>query len=255
MAKVLFTRLPFSVPDSSLPVIDSADIQLLVDYETESFDHWLFNNGSASLVGLKAATVLTPQTDAPTFSATNLILNNSYNKALLSEMDDAAEMCIAMVIKRRADLVGGDMGVLSGTLGISSESPAYGGSLFESVSHALYSNTRGIAQAGPLVLPGSVGEWVFVAQSEDGVLPSSNVLYVGGVGTSTASSSTNKRVRLNKVALGCAYYNNSAVLDVPNLEVAEFILFPRALSITELNGVYERSKIRLANTNSGITVI
>ena len=253
MSKVLFTRLPFSVPDSSLPVIDSADIQLLVEaeYETESFDHWLFNNGSASLVGIKAATVLTPQTDAPTFSATNLILNNSYNKALLSEMDDAAEMCIAMVIKRRADMEGGDIGILAGTL-VSLAGDNMGSSLFVGSAHQLYANTRGIG-GGSLVMPGSENDWVFVAMSEDGVAPSSNVLYAGTVGGVTAASAENKNVSSRKVALGCGYYNTTSTLDVPNLEVAEFILFPRTLSITELNGVYERSKIRLANR--GIKVI
>jgi hypothetical protein len=246
---ILFARLPFSVADPSLAVIPAADITNLVPYELNAWEHWMFGSDVSCLTGLKNSRVLTPQGAAPTYSANYLTLTGTYGNALRSTFLDSNAQTLAAVIQRPADLAGGKLGVLLGTIsGAASGSGAYWSS-----PHTLTGLIRTLTglTLGP---PGVSGDWIFVAFAEKGTTTTSSKLYCGAVGESAAADAGPKTLSAKYVALGCGDYNiASTTAGVPDLPVAEMVLFDKTLTSAELGGLYARAKVRMAQR--GITVL
>ena len=244
----LFTRLPIAINDLSLPVIASADIEILgMDYELDSYDHWAFNTGDAgALVGLNKQRVLTPQASVAAYGLNYLSLSTVSGNALLSDLDEAAlgkyTLC---TIVREPSPQPTDIKPLFGTV---VASPLANNLTFLSGSGAarkVFTSYSGFTSSLDTMAAMAGDAWYFVATAVDFKGDSSHTmktlvggttpLEVAGIGAHFASG--------RKWALGNGWYSSAVA---GNLHFAEFILYDRALSAADLQAVYQRSKARMA---------
>ena len=249
MKGFLFTRLPFVVIDADLPVIPASDIKTFVDYEVDSapYDHWLLSGSSAALTGKVAGRMLTPQSVAPMYLSTHTVIDGHTAKGLLSDLTDSAAQSMAIIIKRPADMPAG-LQLLFGAIDAGTGSAGY----FEDIGTGdrMTCNVRGWSGSvlkPSLRLPGEVGDWMFLAFSESSSSGSStSTVFAGGSpdgNSATLTVSVNKSVTSRKIGLGNAFLASGLGL---NLEVAEFMLWDRAISVADLSDVYGRAKVRMA---------
>lgn len=256
MKGFLFTRLPFVVIDADLPMIPASDIKTFVDYEMDSapYDHWLLSGSSAALTGRVAGRMLTPQSVAPTYKGTHTVVDGHTGKGLLTDLTDSAAQSMAIIIKRPADMPAG-LQLLFGAIDAGTGSAGY----FEDIGTGdrMTCNVRGWSGSvlkPSLRLPGAVGDWMFLAFSESSILGSSTAtVFAGGSpdgNSATLTVPVNKSVTNRKIGLGSAFLASGQGL---NLEVAEFMLWERALSVADLSDVYGRAKARMARR--GLTLV
>lgn len=256
MKGFLFTRLPFVVIDADLPVIPASDIKTFVDYEVDSapYDHWLLSGSSAALTGRVAGKMLTPQSVAPTYLSTHAVIDGRTGKGLLTDLTDSAAQSMAIIIKRPADMPTG-LQLLFGSIDGGTGSAGY----FEDTGAGdkMTCNVRG--WSGTIIkpslrLPGAVGAWMFLAVSElSGSGSSSATVFAGGSpdgNSATLTVAANKVLTDRKIGLGNAFLASGLGL---NLEVAEFMVWNRPLSVADLTDVYDRAKVRMAGR--GLTLL
>ena len=257
MKGFLFTRLPFVVIDADLPVIPASDIKTFVDYEVNSapYDHWMLRGSSASLAGKLAGRMLTPQSDAPTYLSAHVVIDGHTGKGLLTDLTDSAAQSMAIIIKRPADIPLSKLQLIFGAIDAGTGSTGY----FEGIGagSVMTCNLRGWSgsvKKPSLRLPGVAGDWMFLAVSESSGLGSSTgTVFAGGSADGNSATLTqplNKSLTSRKLGLGSAYLAGGLGL---NLEVAEFILWDRALSVADLEDVYGRAKERM--TGRGLTLV
>lgn len=258
MSKLQFLRLPFSVPDGSLPVISASDVELYIPYEVESspYDHWILKGSSASLVGLKSGRVLTPQSTLPTYQPGYLNMTSEVGKALLTDMTDAAAQTVVVILKRPVLPINSEVQILAGaidTVGSGAASTGSGIYVQGTTSASLTLNIRGGSGLLLTTAPGAVGDWTMVAFGEQSDATSlAGTSYAGGAATNKTTSwpGVAKRVSTRKIAIGNGYYGSGVI---SALSIAEVLLYDRALSVAELDAVYARAKVRMASR--GLTLV
>lgn len=251
----LFTMLPFSVSNPALPVIPSTDFERLSELEAGAYEHWIFDNGAASLSGGVNGRMLTAQSDPATFSDSYLSIPSNEGKALLTDMGEVVDQKDTICVVFR----------YSTTTGVVIPF----GALAKTADAALGGGCPYIANAGRDILlqyrPTNINSidtgkdapastWQFLAVSRD--------MASGGIVRTLLGGQSQHSVTVSNVAayipagsgrkigLGSAYYN--AVTGV-TLDFAEAVVFDRALSASELDDVYLRAKARMAER--GITVV
>lgn len=252
----LFTILPFSVNNSSLPVIPSSDYQRLSDFEIGSYEHWLFDKGNSSdLTGGVNGRLLTVQSTAPTYSGNYLSIPSDEGKGLLTDMGEVAgqkdTICVVFKYSTTTGVVipfGSLSKTAEGSLGGSA--PYIGNASRDLLLQYRPTNVNSIDTLKDV----PAAAWQFMAVSRD--------MSAGGIVRTLVGGQTAHEITVSavasyipagnnrKIALGSAYYN--AVAGV-TLDFAEAVVFDRQLSATELNGVYTRAKARMAAR--GITVV
>lgn len=255
----LFTRLPISVADPSLPVIDSADIDALgVSYELDSYDHWVFNTGDvAGLVGLNKQRVLTPQAAVAAYASNYLSLSSLAGNALLSDLDDVAlgKYTLCTIVREPAPQATG----IKPIYGTVTAAPVANNLTFLSGSNAgstparkVFASYSGLTNSLDTNAALAADAWYFVATSVDFKDDTSHTMrtLVGGATPLEAAGNSAHFPSGRKWALGNGWYS-AAIGGAFNF--AEFILYNRALSTAELQAVYGRSKARMAG--QGIAVV
>lgn len=256
MKGFLFTRLPFVVNDADLPVIPASDIRTFVDYEVDSapYDHWLLSGSSEALTGKVAGRMLTPQSVSPIYLSTHTVIDGHIGKGLLTDLTDSAAQSMAIIIKRPANMPAG-LQLLFGALDSGTGSAGY----FEDIGagDTMTCNLRGWGGSftkPSLRLPGVTGDWLFLALSESsGSGSSTGIVFAGGSPDGNSAALTmpvNKTVTGRKLGLGNAFLAGGLGL---NLEVAEFVLWNRAISLVELGDIYSRAKKRMAGRGLALT--
>lgn len=247
MSKSFFFRLPFNVADATLPVIPTSDIEDFLEYDVESnpYEHWIFGSGADSLEGLRQGKVLTPQSTSPSFNAASMVVSTLKGKGLKTTLSDAASMTIVAVMKRPAAPPPGTVQIVAGTLEQSGGNGAGSAIYFNSSTPSDVSgNIRG-GGATTRAMGLGVGAWMFVAHSE-GVQSTSirRILYVGGQASNAEQVVAGpKIVSPHEIVLGNGYYSGGVG---PSIEVAEFLLFDRFLTLNELDGLYARTKLSMS---------
>lgn len=251
----LFTMLPFSVSNPALPVIPGADFERLSELEVGAYEHWLFDNGAASLYGGLNGRALTAQSDPATFSDSYLSISGNEGKALLTDMGEVAGQKDTICVVFRYSTTSGVV-IPFGSLAKTAEAALGGGCPY-------------IANAGRDILlqyrPTNINSidtgkdapastWLFMAVSRDMATDGVVRTLVGGQ-TQHSITVTNVAAYIpagsgRKIGLGSAYYNAATGV---TLDFAEAVLFDRALSAAELTDVYTRAKARMAER--GITVV
>ncbi len=251
----LFTRLPISVNDPSLPIIPSGDIDTLgVSYELDSYDHWVFNTGDVGgLVGLNKQRALTPQASVAAYAATYLSLSTTMGNALLSDLDEVAlgKYTLCTIVREPSPQPTG----IKPLFGTVVASPAANNLTFLSGSGAarkVFASYSGFTSSLDTTAAIAGDVWYFVASSLDFKADSSHTMktLVGGTAPLEAAGIGAHLASGRKWALGNGWYATGAA---GTYQYAEFILYDRALTTDELQAVYARSKARMAL--QGITVV
>jgi hypothetical protein len=215
--------------------------------EMDSYEHWLLGPDNTSLLGLAHGRSLT-SLGTEAYSSNSLEISQSVS--MDSTLIDPQFVTMVAVIRRynpsgRVSISGnlydgfggGDGGV---EINIS-PGPTFGMSAFN-ISLQDWSTD-------PVTIPGANGDWIFVAASTTGWGNFRMRSFVGGSGgySDLGPTGQNRQPTFSRpIRLG-HYWSPTATTDV-----AEFILYDRALDISEMQAVYNRSKLRLADR--GITV-
>lgn len=252
----LFTILPFSVNNPALTLIPSSDYQRLSDFETDSYEHWLFDKGNQSeLTGIVNGRILTVQSTAPTYSGNYLSIPSDEGKGLLTDMGEIAGQIDTICVVFRYSTSTGvviPFGSLSKTVDASlgGGAPYIGNASRDLLLQYRPTNINSIDTLKDI----PAASWQFIAVSRNMATGGIVRTLVGGQAvheiTVSAVSSYIPAASGRKIALGSAYYN--AVAGV-TLDFAEAVVFDRQLSAAELHGVYTRAKARMAAC--GITVV
>lgn len=242
----LFTILPVSTNDSSLPQLNAADITTFGAAEYGATGHWLLGGGAGSLTGITSAkSQLQAGTVAPIW-LDNYVTLNGYQAGLESPSADTVSgldsFCIVFKTQSSlaSDVVMGNATTTAGDGGFF---------LALNASGELYITARGTFDNKTLATGLSTDTWYFVAVSRDFSGSAKNLTYKVSevssglqVGTGTYIPST------SNVACGNLQFNNAA----RPIDYAEFITYNRVISESEMNSIYLRSKDRMLS--KGITL-
>ena len=239
----LFTMLPISVSDPSLPSVPLSDIDRLVEYERSSYDHWIFDRGADSFVGLKSAHGLTPQSTTHSFTANSLVVRSAFGEAIESDFTDRENMTWTAVWKRAANQPVSVVVLGSNTGDAAGERIQ----LMPSPNEKLEFRVAGFPTVSPDYPGGAgVGDYIFLSGYCD---EDSRGLFFGRDGFWRESTGGPKVVSTDTLSLGNINLEGHADI---GLEFAEFIIFDKALTATEILEVYGRSQTRMAER--GITI-
>ena len=254
MANPLFTMLPFSVNNNTLPVIDSADIERLgVPLELDAYGHWLFGSTSESLDDRIAGRTLTPQNGGVTYpSRSYLNMDMGYQKGILSDFGEISAQTdtIAAVIRLDSSLA--SLRAVFGSIGDSGIEG--GGSVFISSGSTYYINNRGnTITANQDTGIGISTDWVFVAMARDFASVTKRTSFlVGGQPLYEIADGGSYVPTSGFIGLGNPYLSTASSV-THDMNVAEFLIFDRAMTGAELAELYVRSKARMASRGIVVT--
>lgn len=243
----IFTMLPISVSNSTLPVLSPSDYELLVNYEPDAWGHWLFGVSSSSLIDLTAGKTLTLAGTEPTYNSNGVVIAGGLNSGLVSGLIDGDERTFCAVIKVPS------LTSYAGALiaGIISDTKGFAGLITKATS--VYSLTPLVRGATGIIQNAATGtvqdEYVFVALSWSNATKTLNKFFGGRISTSQTST-TSKTNSSSNLGFGNIAYSNASYHSP--IEICEGILYDKALSLSEISAVYNRSKNRMAA--KGITL-
>lgn len=250
----LFTILPITVPDATLPQIPLSDVEFFGEGEQNSYGHWILNSGPAAFTDIVNGRVLTPNGIAPAYYSNYInISSDSNDYAIKSDLYEPASTggyTLCGVIRQKS---AGLTAITWGTLGTGVDNK--GGSTYWAGGNAnkWLHTYRGAASSIDSELSQPTDEWYFVAVSVSYINLTSwqAAMVLGGVGQSSVGPGTGTYTPNpdQPISIGNIEYSaNSSSYDF-----AEFILFDSALSINEMQAIYLRSKARMASR--GITIL
>jgi hypothetical protein len=246
MSQPIFTMLPFSVPNPTLPKISEFDIERFDYYEKGAFDHWLLGASAQSLVGRLNGTALTPQSTV-SYGAAFAQIGQATGTGLLSTLDDAAVTndTVCMVARLSAG-VGSNTAMLLGNIG-----PTEGYALFVGATGFLANSRLTPTLAATTVTAGTLTTYRFIAMSRTQEVNSGEFrVFISGVGSFTVTRAGTYSPSAAKIGLGNVASTAPAAAVTTN--IAEAIIYSRALTLSEISDVYARSVDRMAIR--GITV-
>lgn len=257
--RVPFFRLPVISARLDMPIIPSEDIEELVDYEPTAWAHWIFDRGAGSMSDRVNQRELAPISNAPTFQSNYITIPNASSSGLYTGFEDieAAKDTLFGVFRLPAT-----NNMISIMGGYSYPSAVRGGMTYVSSGtielrelRLIFAGTTITQRNTSMGVP--TGVWVFVATSRDfsGATKHVSCLVGGeegyeGTGTGTYLPRVSPDNPNNQIVLGRDDYTSGAGGD---FDCAEFGIFDRVLSLTELQSLYARRKAALAE--KGITVL
>ena len=243
----IFTMLPFSVSNSALPQLAAADYELLVNYEPDAWGHWNFGTSSASLTDLTQGKALTLAGTTPTYNSNGVVIAGGLNSGLVSGLVDGDERTFCAVIKVPS------LSSYTGALiaGILSDTQGFAGFITKASSlYSLLPIARGATGIAQNAATGTVqDEYVFIALSWSNATKTINKFFGGRISASQTST-TSKTNSSSNLGFGNISYTNTSYHSP--IEICEGILYDKALSLSEISAVYNRSKNRMAA--KGITL-
>ncbi len=249
-----FFQTPVIYSGNDLPVIPESDIERFeVVFEADAYEHWALNGNDLSLTGLVHGRTLTKAggitNEEGNFS---LQVNTSAKRGLRSDKADSLIQTQCAVIR------------VDSTPAASASASILFGSLNQSSGSAVYIDENPfirrqfrptISVIGEKQANGLANKWLFVAFSEDGTSTTmKSIVLVGGETPSVVEKvyAQAKTIGTNNVSLGPIDYSSSVLGYPVKLDVAEYIVYDKALSGIEMLSVYIRSKKRLSSR--GITI-
>ncbi|MDT8758238.1 hypothetical protein MZO42_05970 [Sphingomonas psychrotolerans] len=200
--------------------------------------------------GGAGALALSPRAPAPTMNDGYLtVANAGVNgiNGLEAPIDIDVNQTLCLVFKRKplaasTLILGRWMGTGTGAAAmLQLDAASYG-----AYSRAAGVNFAGDKQATPPPA-GAVGDWLFVAMTHT---PTQRMVFWGGGNNYVSAGALNLA---NKTNCRVGFCENDNFNYTGGLDVAEFIVFPRALTAGELANVFNRSAARLAPR--GITLL
>lgn len=259
----LFTQINTVSSDSTLTKVNANKIRFFGEEEKSAYAHWILAGDSSSLVDIVNAKHLTPQQAgfAPSYKYNHLSISSKYNKSLMTDRYEGATAdayTIAMVCRFPVLPAGGSAVVLCGnmTYGLATNT---GGSPYMFLNTgtetmSLNETFNGALSARDTALDITRNVWVFFAVSVSyqtlnslrPIVALNSASYDAGVQTGTYRPNT-----LQPLSLGNVAYNRGTDADVA-IDIAESMLFNKALSSAELAALYARSQKRMSRR--GITI-
>lgn len=249
-----FFQTPIIYSGNDLPVIPESDIERYeVVYEADAYEHWALNGKENSLIGLVNRRVLTKvgviTSEEGNFS---IQVNTSAKRGLRSDKIDGLTQTQCAVIRvDSTPAASASASILMGTLNQSAGSAVY----IDENPFIRRQFRPTVSVTGEKSAAGLASKWIFVGFSENGTVTSMNsIVLVGGQTPSVVEKvyAQAKAVSTNNVSVGPIDYSSSVVGYPVKLDVAEYIVYDKALSGMEMLEVYIRSKTRLASR--GITI-
>lgn len=243
----LFTVLPVTTKDSSLPQLNPADVRLFGDAEYGASGHWLLGGGASSLTGITASKSLLSEGDVSPVWSGDYVTLNGYQAGLTSPSLDSEDGLdsFCLVFKTQgsvnSDVVLGNASTTSGDGGFFVATNASG---------ELYITARGTFDNRVIatgILPNS---WYFISISRNFSGDSKELNYfVGGISTGQTLGTGVYIPNADNMAVGNINFNNAS----RPMDYAEFITYSRVISTEEMNSIYERSKVRMSD--KGISIV
>lgn len=249
--------LPFVSTNPLITRIDYADVLALnptgitAEMEADAYDHWIFDTGdSQALVGRTNGRSLTRQSAAPAYSSDHIV-GGTYGNALLSDLNNREDFTVVATVKYPSS-----PGMVAGSV----ETTTNGASLLMGVSTSaeVSSFVRGPSTTQRelnLSSTPSAGSWIAVGMALD-YSGSTRRRTLAAAGQSVEITNDSADMTINgtakKIALGNAYYN-SAPYNTTAISVHSFILYDRALTLSQLQGVLGRERLR--GQRRGLTVL
>ncbi|MER5171573.1 sialate O-acetylesterase [Thioclava kandeliae] len=217
-----------------------------VNAEVESVGHWLLGSDNTSRVGLSGGELYQYSATEWADSAGYMTSPTTGASGLLTHLDDPKDVTLAAVIRIPADDL---QSCILGTLRDTSDE---GGTLicndttngYLGLIRAPYVSNYYVQQAY------TAGEWFFIALSSN--YDASTVEgFKSSAGGSATRSVAGRRIAspYKKIAVGNVFFNASTG---GAIDMAELMVFDRAMTSAEMAEVYARSQSRLAAR--GITV-
>lgn len=218
----------------------SATPQATTEAEAQASGHWLLgadNSTSQDLVSQRALTGT-----APTYAAGHIRMADGHLTGLTTSLQETADMTMALVIRQTGTgqnlLLGGNLTLPDD--GTDGASPYISGSTGD-----LRLNHRG--GVGNLLWDETppLNQFYFLAFSLSAA--GSYTLFRGGQSSNrvlTGSGTRNYNAPGRALSVGNVHFNNSSFLS--SFDIAEVIVWPQALSQTQLQQVFLRSRDRLS---------
>lgn len=218
--------------------VESAKINSSVA-EVDSQAHWLFGSDNPTNADLVSGLIAT---GTPSVINSNSVLLGGALQGLDSQIPDAGQQSVFGFVKNPSS---SPVSIAFGTLMTSSDDPSTGVSAFVNVAGDWRVNNRAGSMAMQTLLNDpSTTEFIFIGWSFDSVA-GEGIYYVGTQGgsftytESGATITTSQRTQ----AIGNLYYDSAGFEG--DIEASEFMIFPRYLTLAEIEEVYQRSLLRL----------
>jgi len=254
----LFQRFGVNVPDPTLFVLANNEVDYLgAQFEIDSYDHWVFSKGNAEgLVGLNNGKLLTLQSsvpaDAPAFSPSFLTMSTASGKALLSDVVEDASLpayTVCAIVREPTTISG-----IKPIFGTVVASPAANNLTFVAgspPSRHFFASYSGATSSRDTGVVSTIGSWYFVATAVDytGTSKIERTL-IGGSAGSQGSGAGPHLFSGRPIAMGNAYYATGVA---GLMDVAEFIVYKRALTLDEMGDVALRRKSFQATLGNTVT--
>lgn len=247
----MMTILPISTSNLLAPIIQSNDINYLDNYDPGTLEHWIFDRGNiSSITGRKNGKVLTPQV-APVYNRSNLTISGALANAIISDYPDSslAVDTFCMVFKCAAGTIGQSLILSNGTLSTTG--------LYISVAGGGVSRTANLSFSGVGYIPNigaiAAGQYYFIAVARNFSGTTKIVRYIVGGMPAFESIFFNMAYSPNLISNVGLGNTSMSGTDPNSISYSEFRIYPRCLSLIELNAVYVDAKKRAALR--GISVV
>lgn len=261
MSRLLFTKVPITVSDDTLPVLNDANVTALAQYEYEALGHWVFNKGgAANLIDVTRYSPMAPMGGAslpPVHGGNYMLYAAALGEALETEFTNADVPNGTMALVFKSTWPGAvypqndspDYPLICGNMGT-----GVGGSLYILVNNTIIKHTVLNKTAAELTTAPTIGNWYFLAGSWKsgtgggvncylGIAAGSEYVYQASNGSRTNDS---QPICLgNPLQTGAAY-------DSGEYTLGEFMLFDTFMLEPDLEALYIRSKARMLA--QGITI-
>lgn len=247
MTQIFFKAEGF-VSGRTLSILTNVE-SLISVVEKEAYDHWIFNNGSASLFGLnvrKSLTLRAGATVQPIYHGNGVEISTLTANPLLSDFSDLSSnnYTLAAVITGVGTPVG--LTQLMGNLPIPTAGSGAGAFLEGSrinfnvrpvTNTSNVSNTSALDTLKPFLVIYSINkqskvQTMYVEQS-------------GNIFETTKAFAQAYTANGNVLAMGNIALTSSA--SERKMKYSEFIIFPKALNASEMRLLAKRSKDRMVN--------
>lgn len=240
----LFTRIKATTSRLALPSIARADIRYISDLEEDAYEHWVFDGTtSAVLTGRINERALTPQSAAPGYDSSGILVSGASGSGLLTDIADQNDLrktffCVA----KTPFFASGSPAPLFGTHASTSGFMLTDGS-------GDPSNKQVFVRGSTNALPFSGGSfapdvWRFFCLSFDGKSGQRTLrLLINSEDYSSIVPNLYSSTSGAFVALGNGYYSAGTAVST---RFAEFGVVDDILTQADMQALYGRAKTRLA---------
>jgi hypothetical protein len=253
MADLLF-KTDFISKRTDLPKVQNVeDIIYVETFEDDAWDHWIFGKNASSLTGRVNGHVLAVQTGAtilPVYNDNNVVLDAKNGNAIIADFVDGATQNTTLTAVVKTNSTG--LAILMGTLVPGSYTGSSGHGIFAggekgyvTVKPLTASNAGGADSKTPLNDIDQI-EYFFISASVNKTTKTV-IIYTERLGVGASLQfvwSSAYQASLNKIAVGNGYYSGAIAT---SLTFAEAIIHDKALSLSRLQDMASKSKLRMKN--------